>query len=554
MADPLRITVKRGDDVALVIEQLIDASADSVIFAIAPGALFGQTLTNFKLLKREAALLKREVIIETADLAIRERAAKAGLGILEAAVKQDDGAVPAARPRRAKSRSVKVNVVDGDEEAAGRSTRGRKSTKAATAVEQGEEQEIIDSEPMPAVMPGEIPERVRRGEPQRPQRKRGRGMWTWIVAAAAIGLVIVLYVAIAVLPKATITVVTEKKTWNFDGNIAVDKALSKIDPVGTRVPGQVFVVKDSITKRVPATGKQYVSRKATGSLTVYNAYSSQPQNIVANTRFVTPAGVVFRITAPLLIPGAKIENGKIIPSSIEAQVVADKAGTASNVAATPRLTIPGFLKSPKYDGFYGELKEGATGGFTGETAVPTDKDVAAAKTQSTEFITQSLQQKAKTSVPEGFTVLDGASKVSITRQIVEPVAASDGTVGVVTDAQLSILGFRNSDVKTLLQDRVTTAVGSDFKVDSETLTYGPLSAKTLALSSGRMLVATNYAVALSHVVSIDVIKQKIEGQPDSKLDTLIFEIPGITGGKVTLWPFYVHTVTSNLEKITVEVQ
>ncbi len=554
MAEPKRIIVKRGDDVASVVEQLIDAEGDSVVFAIAPGALFGQTVTNFKLVKREASLLRREVVVETADLAIRERAAKAGLGILEAAVSQDDGAVPVAKTRRpAGKRSVKVSVVDDEETAARRPSRAKKAARPEPD-EESEAEEVPDGDGAEPVFPGEVPERVRRGEPQRPAKKKHRGLLLWVSIAAVIGIGVVWYVAAAVLPKATITVVTEKKTWNFDGNVSVDKALAKVDPIGARVPGQVFVIKDSVTKRVPVSGKQFVNRKATGTMTVYNAYSSQPQTIVANTRFVTPGGVIFRITSGLTIPGAQITNGKITPSSIEVAVAADKPGVAGNVGPTPRLSIPGFAKTPKYDGFYGELKEGASGGFSGETSVPTDKDVAAAKKESADTITASLNTKVSSSVPAGFTVLAGASRVSVTKQTIESVADAAGTVGVVTEAQLSILAFRDADVKSLLQDRVTTAVGPDFKVDTETLTYGALNPKAVALASGKMLVVAKYNVSLSRIVTPEAVSQQLAGKPDDQLNTLIFAIPGITGGKVELWPFYVHTVPSAPEKITVVVQ
>ena len=59
-----------------------------------------------------------------------------------------------------------------------------------------------------------------------------------------------------------------------------------------------------------------LNEKARGSLTVYNEYSSSPQTLVATTRFESPEGKIFRIEKNIVVPGAKIEEGKIIASTI----------------------------------------------------------------------------------------------------------------------------------------------------------------------------------------------------------------------------------------------
>ena len=74
-----------------------------------------------------------------------------------------------------------------------------------------------------------------------------------------------------------------------------------------------------------------MSQKAQGTLTIYNAYSSAPQTLVATTRFVTPDGKIFRLTNEVTVPGAKITNGQIVPSSINAPIAA--AGRRATTSA-----------------------------------------------------------------------------------------------------------------------------------------------------------------------------------------------------------------------------
>jgi hypothetical protein len=550
MADPVKILVKRSEDTATVVERLIDVEGDAVIFSIPPGALFGQALANFKLLKREASLLNREVIIETSDIEIRERAAKAGLGIIETAVLQDDeSSLESAgeKVRKVRTKSVKVKVVS---EGKTKSSASRVAKKVKEAVE---EEEIEQ----PAVRPSfakVMESRPRKGEPTKPSTSSHRRLFTWIGVGAGLALIVLGYVAFAVLPTANILVVTQKKSWEFDGVLSIDKSVAQVDLAGSKVPGQLFVIRDSVIKRVPATGKQYVSKKATANLTVFNAYSSQPQNIVANTRFVTQDGVIFRSTSALTIPGAKIENGKIIPSSIDIVVVADKPGVSGNVGPTAKLTIPGFKNTPKYEGFYGTLKEGASGGFVGETSVPTEKDVAVAKEQGAKTVSEQLQNKITASVPPEFTVLAGATKFVVLKQTVQSQASSDGTVGVVTEGQLSILAFREQDVKNLLSLKLRKDVSSEFKFDNDELAYGTLNQKAVVVGSGHMLVPMTYTVNLSYDIKVEDVQNKVIGKPLKDINLLLLELNGISGGKASLSPFYVRNVPNNIEKIKVTIE
>src|SRR5574343_556215 len=90
MAEVTRITVGKSDEATIVAEQLIDADTTTIIFVIPRGSVFSQSLNNFKLLKREGDVLGKEIIIESEDPAVQERAVKAGLEIGETAPTAND--------------------------------------------------------------------------------------------------------------------------------------------------------------------------------------------------------------------------------------------------------------------------------------------------------------------------------------------------------------------------------------------------------------------------------------------------------------------------------
>jgi len=568
MADVTRIIVRKQDEAATVVEQLIDADTDAIVFSIPKGSVFSQSLNNFKLLKREGSVLGKEIIIESEDPLVQERAVKAGLEI---------GETPEEDAEEAEEPEEKEEVHTATRVAAGKLPRGR-SLKVKESPDEDEDEPVrkisrlalkkksapiedavsVDSNSDTEAAEEEGVEESA-GEPVRPSQhkksffSRGRLIFAAGVIVFIGGLA---YVAAFVLPKATIELEMKKDQWSFSSPIVVDKSISVIDLVGGKIPGQVFTQKNTTNSKLPATGAEFIERKATGVLTVYNSYSSQAQSIVATTRFVTPKGIVFRTTQALTIPGAKIDNGNIIPSSITVPVVADIVGPSGNVGATARLTIPGFAKTPKFNGFYGELKEGATGGFSGKSKVATESDIKAAKADGAKVAEQLVRAQIAGQVPDGFKVIEGSSQFSVVRQVVNQIADTEGNFSVVTDAQLSVFAFQEKDIRDFLAAKMALATSGngDFKVDSETLEYGNLNSSSIIARGGRAALPVSYSASLSHKIDIDALRTMVLGKDESQLNSVILGTPGVIGGKVNLWPFYVGAVPADPGKVSIIVQ
>ncbi len=117
----------------------------------------------------------------------------------------------------------------------------------------------------------------------------------------------------------------------------------------TATSASVISVQKEGTAEVSATGASVkVDKKASGTITVYNNYSADPQDLVATTRFQTADGLIYRIDKPITVPGTTVVNGKTIPGSIDAVVTADVSGDKYNISNAD-FTVPGFKGGPKYD-------------------------------------------------------------------------------------------------------------------------------------------------------------------------------------------------------------
>lgn len=536
MTETEKILIGADDEPTLVAEKLIDAEAETVIFVIQGESEFSGSLTNFKLIKREAQVLKKKIFIESADERVIEMAKKSGIEIyggVEVPVEADTDVVKVKITTSGKKRVTAPKVV-------------KKKIVELPPVED-EENTTMDGEPevLPPV-----------GEPVRPEKKHkpfSLKRATWIFGTTII-VAGVIYLCLAVLPRASAELETEKLNWLFKQNITVSKAVSAVDSITARVPGQLFIQKDTAIVKQPATGKKYIEQKAFGTLTIYNAYSSKPQGLVATTRFATPSGVVYRLKTAVTVPGAHIENGDIVPSSITTQVFADKTGAVGNTGPVEKLLIPGFSGTPKYQKFYGELKEGATGGTVGETNVATEADIVSAKAQGVKQVEASVRNQATTQIPSDFKILESASKFTILKQEVNAIAGADGNFTVSTQAQLSMLGFREKDVLQVLHERFQAEKGKQYKVDSENLNYSVSSTSVTNPLVGIISLPIDYSATISKNIDIPALKNQMQGQSEEGIKAIIYGLPGVKTATISLWPFWVQHVPFDAAKISVTIK
>ena len=530
-----KITVTKNDEPAAVAEKIIDAAAETIILVIPKFSAFAGSLSNFKLIKREAGLLKKKIIIESVDETVVELAKKAGL--------------EAVNPFFGKATRKKFS----DIVLTAKTAKGEQKSRPVPLMVNAEPSKRMTEERMTEVIKPAF---------KKPRRKLKMNIGLFftkrnlVVTAILIGVGTATYAVAVMLPKAEISITTKKEAWTYQNGVRVDKSIGTADPDTAKIPGQVFTQKSNATVQFPASGTKKIERKSTGRVLIYNALSSKPQTLVANTRLETPDKKIFRLQASVIVPGANIEDGKIVPSSIVAQIIADKAGAEYNIGPLPKLTIPGFLGTPKYQTFYGELKEPTIGGFVGEIKIATDADIKNAKTEATGAIEKAVRTLLASQLPANFKVLDGASSFSVIKQTVNGEADATGKFSVFTEGQASLLAFTEKDLLAMLAGRIKKEKGDQYLVRNLRLSYE--SVKTDELSSGRLTVTIDYSAELSRIIDQKALLGKIKGQNGDRenFKKIIETVSGAEGAEVlvSLWPFWVRTIPDNLARIQLSVQ
>ncbi len=358
------------------------------------------------------------------------------------------------------------------------------------------------------------------------------------------------YAALEILPKAEIKITAKKTPWNFNNSVSASKNSGDIDLANKQIPANFFSEKKNVSLLYPATGKKNVEKKAEGEITIYNAYSSQSQLLVANTRFESPDGKIFKIQEKITIPGAKVENGKITASGVKAKVVADKIGAEYNIGPA-KFTIPGLKGTPKYDGFYARSEGQMMGGFIGELAYPTDDEIKTAK-EKTEFaLEESLTTLISSQIPADFKIIKGARQFNVIKEDVNQEVNQDGNFSVFAEGELTVAGFKELDLLELMGGLAQKELGESFKAKEYLLEYGAVRPD---IQSGKINFSINYSGTFWQPINIKQFKNLILDKKETELKVFVFSLNGVERATVSLWPFWVKRVPNNIAKVKVEVE
>lgn len=373
--------------------------------------------------------------------------------------------------------------------------------------------------------------------------------WLFIVLAAVFAGAG--FVAVYVLPKADIKIFLRTSSWEFTGDVS-----AMID--GGDISAQRFSQPPkNLELPLAATGKKLIQSKAKGVIKIFNAYSSESQTLVATTRFLSPDGKLFRLDSAVTVPGAKIVDGKIIPSSIDAAVSADKIGPEYNTPPVQKWTIPGLKGSPKYEAFYGVSDAPMKGGVNGIQSYPKSEDIAAAKKNAEKAIRDALQGSFAVSVPSEFTILDGSSRFEITRSEPIPAPDSSGNYIYFVEAKEDRIAVRSSDILNLMvskaaAEKAVAEPGAEFVAKNTDLKF---DYKSSNIGKDGALRGVTLSVIFKgdfvRKVDLNDLRGKIAGKSENDLKTLVLSVPGIESAKIALWPFWVKTVPVSLNKITI---
>ncbi len=535
MKETKKIYITKSDSLASIVGKIVKAKEEEIVLYIPRGTEFAASRTNFILLKREVATVGKSIVIESVDDDALELADTAGIKSIN----------PFLRRRQRAVSDIVAVVPRG-------SVRKLREREGVATEEEGEKEK---GEEKGEGLPKKRIRLFRREEKRKPEKldklesTPGRFVKAVVITTIAAAIFVVV---MTILPRAKIDLNMEKKNLDFVGTMVTSAAVKENNFVGNEVMvrGATFSERRNITKAYPASNKKYVERKAAGEIVIYNNFSSVSQTLVATTRFAAPDGKVYRLDNTVTVPGAESVGGKLTPSSIRAAVTADAPGEKYNLSPGVKFRIPGFEGSAKYNGFYAELKDPLSGGFIGETSLPSEEDMKVAMTDAGKSLEEVIKTQFLFNLPPEVKVLNNAYEFKITETKVNEVADKSGKFTITVYGEAKLVGFREPELVQVIGKGLIGKSGNDFKVENYELEYGD---PTLG-AGGVLNVPVKFKSVWTRTFNIDHFKSEAAGKKRADLQALVFSIPGIQSGEARLWPFWVTRVPKNTDRIIIDVK
>jgi hypothetical protein len=305
-------------------------------------------------------------------------------------------------------------------------------------------------------------------------------------------------------------------------------------------------------KEVPATGKSFVERKASGRIVIYNKHSSSPQELIATTRFESSDGKIYRIQEGVIVPGFTVVNGETVPGSIEVTVYADAPGDSYNIDLAD-FTIPGFKGNPRYENFYARSKTKMAGGFSGEVTVASEADTAAAREELHQKLDAEIRAEAASQKPEGFLLY--AEGISVSFESL-PGVEKNGAVEIRERAVLSGVLLPKEKVAEAAAKQGTSGYdGAPVTLDgAEGLVFTLVNKEaTKPASGGDFDFKLEGTSTLVWQVDTAKLAGELAGQTKEKASEIFASYPGIEEAKVIIRPFWKRTLPGEAAHVRIKL-
>ncbi len=396
-----------------------------------------------------------------------------------------------------------------------------------------------------------IPPRM---EPVRVEHEGRRLKWSKIfILFIILAVVISGTVTYLVLPSTEITITPKVEKKSFDLSLIGTVSISRIDEILNRLPLQEVKVVKSNSQEFLATGEKQLDEKAKGTITVYNEYSSSDQTLVATTRFESPDGKIFRIPKTITVPGAKIEEGRIIASSIDVEVIADQPGDDYNIGPAD-FTIPGFKGGPKFASFYGKSKESMSGGSIEKVKVVLAEDLEQAEKILIEQLKGEVSQALEEQIPSDLKILEGGLKeeiADITSTAKEDDQADKFNLGI--DMVIRALLYREEDLKDLIDLNLIAQITEEKRPLSDTQKI-KWQEPIIDWEKGEVSFSLEIEEDLAFKIDTDKLKSNLVGKEEVEVRKYLTSQPEIEKAKVTFWPFWANRIPKQEKKIKITVE
>lgn len=579
------VHIGRFDELTSVIDRVLTHQAETIFLVLDPEAQIAQNIFNLHLLKREAESVGKEIILVSTDARITALASKASFKVLdaidfneslsEAPLITNDSAIEirtvGARTIR---RRLMADILPPEQHTDDAPLElSKESLKIKRFIPEGlksrsddtlEEDLGGDTESLTH----DFVSRNRRLKLKIPIGALGGVMHFFtsvfgfassnivrlFLALGGLGAVVVLiFVFSQILPRVTLSITPQRINDMITLQLVVDSNVSSADLERGIISGQILEERDEKDFVFEASGQVDINEYATGSITIFNEFSSSSQTLVASTRFLSADGQLFRTIETIVVPGATIEGGSIIGSSTSVRVRAAEPGAEYNIGSTT-FSIPGFKGTEKYLAFYGKNEDVMSGGFQGVRAVVTQEDLEAAREKLETEFAPIVAGRLRNKIPDHLFVLEDSFSNEI-EKIDFDVDGGDFedsfTVHAIAYARIFLIDEK--DITNAIEHyfRTSTEYSKEFELtESQQIDY---TVREVDYNRGVASISLDVTQSFSRSIDSAQLSAEILGKNEIEVRQILSQKEELEKAQVRFWPFWVKSVPTDETRITIEI-
>lgn len=365
------------------------------------------------------------------------------------------------------------------------------------------------------------------------------------------GVLLVLFLIWANLfaPSATIVITARTADANVSQTVTLAKGTAATDLTKGTIQSSTQELKKDVSVEFDATGTKNVGEKATGTVT-FSQQSLEDTAVPAGTRLSTSGGLVFETNSAVTVPASTVGPG-CFPTAC--------AGTAS-------VDVTAEEGGTDYNGASGNLSGGPDGvstSFSGSSSGGTDKNAKVVSDLDIQKATDTLKQQKtddiKKQLAEQFTngevVIDDSFTVDYGKVVSAPkldAEAETGKAKLTSSTTFTITAIAKADIQLYLKENINKQLGDNENQRIYDDGINDVKLSNFAKTDDGTTVKILGTGKIGPKIDEDAIKEEVKGKKAGEAQLVIGAIDGVDDVKVQYSFFWVTSIPSNLDKISIE--
>jgi hypothetical protein len=343
-----------------------------------------------------------------------------------------------------------------------------------------------------------------------------------------------------VVPSTDVKITTQVDSAPFNQVVKLDTNQKNIDFINNIIPAQSITIEEEIKQEARATGQTNQGEKASGKITVYNQSSAEIP-LVANTRFSSPDGIIYRSSNSVNIPAG---------GSSDVFVTCDQLGTIGNIGPS-KFTLPA-LSGASY--IYGQSSSSMSGGTDDILYTISDEDVKFSEDEIKQKIYDQAVKDLLNKLPTNKKYFSNDYKQIILEATADKQIGDEVSIfNIIAKSKITFLVYDEKDLKDLIANSLSKTLAKERVFVNNGLEE--LSSETVntKIDEGKAELKITTTALSAPIYNTDVIKKEISGKTAEQVKEYFLQYPEIQQIDIKFWPDWVKRVSSIPSRVYIDI-